>query len=126
MKSGAQNYRITNPRDMPGFVKEWSKGPFTAITGVNTLFNGLLNTPGFEGDGVPDRQGRGEAGGRLYARRDRERHHRRHPGLVRADDRLRRHQDSALRVREVQRRRAAALDRDEIGDRKSTRLNSSH
>src|SRR3546814_7165219 len=33
---------------MPGFVKELSKVPFTAITGVNTLFNGLLNTPGFE------------------------------------------------------------------------------
>jgi len=32
---------------MPNFVKELSKYPFTAITGVNTLFNGLLNTPGF-------------------------------------------------------------------------------
>ncbi|HEY9541662.1 MAG TPA: long-chain fatty acid--CoA ligase [Luteimonas sp.] len=48
MKIGALNYLITNPRDMPGFVKELSKVPFTAITGVNTLFNGLLNTPGFE------------------------------------------------------------------------------
>lgn len=48
MKFGAHNYLITNPRDMPGFVKEISKVPFTAITGVNTLFNGLLNTPGFE------------------------------------------------------------------------------
>ena len=48
MKFGALNYLITNPRDMPGFVKELSKVPFTAITGVNTLFNGLLNTPGFD------------------------------------------------------------------------------
>jgi long-chain acyl-CoA synthetase len=48
MKFGALNYLITNPRDMAGFVKELSKVPFTAITGVNTLFNGLLNTPGFD------------------------------------------------------------------------------
>ncbi len=48
MKEGALNYLITNPRDMPGFVKELRKVRFTAITGVNTLFNGLLNTPGFE------------------------------------------------------------------------------
>ena len=47
MKSGALNFLITNPRDMPGFVKELSGVKFTAITGVNTLFNGLLNTPGF-------------------------------------------------------------------------------
>ena len=48
MKFGGHNHLITNPRDMPGFVKELSKIPFTAITGVNTLFNGLLNTPGFD------------------------------------------------------------------------------
>ena len=48
MKFGGLNYLITNPRDMPGFVKEISKVRFTAITGVNTLFNGLLNTPGFD------------------------------------------------------------------------------
>ncbi|QNP40738.1 long-chain fatty acid--CoA ligase [Lysobacter solisilvae (ex Woo and Kim 2020)] len=48
MKFGGLNYMITNPRDMPGFVKELKKVPFTAITGVNTLFNGLLNTPGFD------------------------------------------------------------------------------
>jgi long-chain acyl-CoA synthetase len=44
---GGTNLLITNPRDMPGFVKELARYPFTAITGVNTLFNGLLNTPGF-------------------------------------------------------------------------------
>jgi long-chain acyl-CoA synthetase len=44
---GGTNLLITNPRDMPGFVKELGKYKFTAITGVNTLFNGLLNTPGF-------------------------------------------------------------------------------
>ena len=48
MKFGGLNYMITNPRDMPAFVKELKKVPFTAITGVNTLFNGLLNTPGFD------------------------------------------------------------------------------
>lgn len=44
---GGTNLLITNPRDMPAFVKELNKYDFTAITGVNTLFNGLLNTPGF-------------------------------------------------------------------------------
>ncbi len=48
MKLGGLNYLITNPRDMKGFVKELRNNRFTAITGVNTLFNGLLNTPGFE------------------------------------------------------------------------------
>ena len=38
---------ITNPRDFPGFVKEMSRHKFGYFTGVNTLFNGLLNTPGF-------------------------------------------------------------------------------
>ena len=48
MKFGGLNVLITNPRDMAGFVREISKLGFTAITGVNTLFNGLLNTPGFD------------------------------------------------------------------------------
>ncbi len=47
-KLGAKNLLILNPRDMKGFVKELRSYQFTAITGVNTLFNGLLNTPGFE------------------------------------------------------------------------------
>lgn len=47
LKFGGTNVLITNPRDMPGFVKELSTVKFTAISGVNTLFNGLLNTPGF-------------------------------------------------------------------------------
>ncbi|WP_233078173.1 long-chain-fatty-acid--CoA ligase FadD [Rheinheimera soli] len=47
MKYGGTNLLITNPRDMPNFVKELATYPFTALTGVNTLFNGLLNTPGF-------------------------------------------------------------------------------
>ncbi|HUJ85575.1 MAG TPA: AMP-binding protein [Burkholderiales bacterium] len=46
LKLGAHNVLITNPRDIPGFVKELKKIPFTAITGVNTLFNALLNAPG--------------------------------------------------------------------------------
>ncbi len=48
MKVGAHNLLITNPRDMPGFVKLLSKTRFSVITGVNTLFNGLLHTPGFD------------------------------------------------------------------------------
>ncbi|MBN6151076.1 long-chain fatty acid--CoA ligase [Xanthomonas sp. AmX2] len=48
MKLGGLNHLISNPRDMPGFVKELRKTRFTGITGVNTLFNGLLNTPGFD------------------------------------------------------------------------------
>ena len=46
-KIGGLNYLITNPRDMKGFVKELGKTTFSVITGVNTLFNGLLNTEGF-------------------------------------------------------------------------------
>ncbi len=48
MKFGGLNHLITNPRDMAGVVKTLSGIRFTAITGVNTLFNGLLNTPGFD------------------------------------------------------------------------------
>jgi len=48
MKLGALVYLITNPRDMKNFVKELKGVRFTAMTGVNTLFNGLLNTPGFK------------------------------------------------------------------------------
>ena len=44
---GGVNLLITNPRDIPGLVKELSRYPFTAITGVNTLFNALLNDEGF-------------------------------------------------------------------------------
>lgn len=46
-KLGASNILITNPKDIPGFVKELGKHRFTAITGVNTLFNALLNHPDF-------------------------------------------------------------------------------
>jgi long-chain acyl-CoA synthetase len=44
---GAKSVLITNPRDIPGFCKELKKHKFTIITGVNTLFNGLLNNPAF-------------------------------------------------------------------------------
>ncbi|MBT8063549.1 MAG: AMP-binding protein [Gammaproteobacteria bacterium] len=47
MAMGGVNLLITNPRDMDGFLKELQKYPFTYMPGVNTLFNGLLNTPGF-------------------------------------------------------------------------------
>jgi long-chain acyl-CoA synthetase len=48
MEAGAKNILITNPRDFEGFVKELSSIPFTAMTGVNTLFNALINTEGFK------------------------------------------------------------------------------
>jgi long-chain acyl-CoA synthetase len=47
MHHGGLNVLITNPRDIPAFVKELRKWPFTFITGVNTLYNALLNAPDF-------------------------------------------------------------------------------
>ncbi len=46
MLRGGENILITNPRDFSGFVKELSRHKFVYFTGVNTLFTGLLNTPG--------------------------------------------------------------------------------
>lgn len=48
MEAGAKNILITNPRDFKGFINEMKKNHFTAITGVNTLFNALISTPGFD------------------------------------------------------------------------------
>ncbi|MEJ6588257.1 MAG: AMP-binding protein [Crocinitomicaceae bacterium] len=45
---GATNVLITNPRDMKGFCKDLKKNPFSIITGVNTLFIGLLNQDAFK------------------------------------------------------------------------------
>lgn len=45
---GATNVLITNPRDIPGFIKELRKWKFSVLPGVNTLFNGLLNNPDFK------------------------------------------------------------------------------
>ena len=45
---GWRNILITNPRDFPAFVAELKKYKFTFISGVNTLFNALLHTPGFD------------------------------------------------------------------------------
>ncbi len=47
LKIGATNVLITNPRDIPGFVAELGKYPFTVLIGVNTLFNALLNNEAF-------------------------------------------------------------------------------
>lgn len=44
---GAISVLITNPRDLPAFIAEWSKWRVTTFTAVNTLLNGLLHTPGF-------------------------------------------------------------------------------
>jgi long-chain acyl-CoA synthetase len=48
LRLGSHNVLIANPRDFPTFVKELAKYPFNYISGVNTLFNALLNTPGFD------------------------------------------------------------------------------
>ncbi|UUE59494.1 long-chain-fatty-acid--CoA ligase FadD [Pectobacterium aroidearum] len=47
LELGGKNLLITNPRDIPAVVKEMKQYPFTAITGVNTLFNALLNNKEF-------------------------------------------------------------------------------
>ena len=47
MYFGGENVLITNPRDIPGFVKTLRKNRWSAITGVNTLFNALLHHPDF-------------------------------------------------------------------------------
>lgn len=47
LRLGWTNILITNPRDFPGFVAELKKYRFIYISGVNTLFNALLHTPGF-------------------------------------------------------------------------------
>jgi hypothetical protein len=70
---------------------------------------------GLEGHGLPDRQGRGQARRRLHARRAAQRHHRRrHAGVLRAVDRLRRHQGAAVRLREVPAGRCAPDHADEV------------
>ena len=48
MKIGAHIILITNPRDLPTFVKTLASVKFTAMVGVNTLYNALLNAPGFD------------------------------------------------------------------------------
>lgn len=47
MLYGAKIVLITNPRDMRGFIKELRSTPFSVFSGVNTLFNGLMNQPDF-------------------------------------------------------------------------------
>ncbi len=49
MSVGGLNVLISNPRDVPAFVKEMSQWPFSIVTGVNTLYNSLLHDPGFAG-----------------------------------------------------------------------------
>ena len=48
MNRGGHNILVTNPRDLPAFVKILRDYPWTCLTGVNTLFSALMNTPGFE------------------------------------------------------------------------------
>ncbi|MXR67568.1 long-chain-fatty-acid--CoA ligase FadD [Shewanella sp. JBTF-M18] len=48
LHKGANNLLITNPRDIPAFVSELKKHPFTALTGVNTLFNALVSSEEFK------------------------------------------------------------------------------
>ena len=47
MKWGSLTVLITNPRDLPAFIKELRRWKFSVLTGVNTLFNAMMNTPGF-------------------------------------------------------------------------------
>lgn len=47
LRYGAENILITNPRDIPAFIKELKKNPFTVLAGVNTLFNALMHNPEF-------------------------------------------------------------------------------
>lgn len=47
LRYGSENVLITNPRDIPAFIKELKKTPFTLLAGVNTLFNALMNNPDF-------------------------------------------------------------------------------
>ena len=55
LKLGGNDVLITNPRDIAGFVTELTKTRFTAITGVNTLFNALLDAEGFDQVGIAER-----------------------------------------------------------------------
>ena len=48
MRIGARNVLVTNPRDMKTFLKDLGRHQWTILTGVNTLFNGLLNQPNFK------------------------------------------------------------------------------
>ncbi|MFZ0763437.1 MAG: AMP-binding protein, partial [Bradyrhizobium sp.] len=48
VRAGGVNLLIPNPRDMAGFIKELSKYQVNSFPAVNTLYNGLLNTPGFD------------------------------------------------------------------------------
>lgn len=48
VRIGARNVLVTNPRDMKAFLKDLGRHPWTILTGVNTLFNGLLNQPTFK------------------------------------------------------------------------------
>lgn len=48
LKWGAHNLLITNPRDLPGFIKELKKHKVEIFPGLNTLFNGLMNQPDFK------------------------------------------------------------------------------
>ncbi len=48
MKLGCENVLIPNPRDVAGFINELTSRRWNVLTGVNTLFNTLLNAPGFD------------------------------------------------------------------------------
>ncbi|MEY4616667.1 MAG: hypothetical protein RJB66_1627 [Pseudomonadota bacterium] len=47
MLYGAEILLITNPKDLPSFIKDLAAKPFTIFSGVNTLFNALMNHPNF-------------------------------------------------------------------------------
>ena len=94
VRARARDRRATGDRDEP-----------TGLPFVRT---------GVEGDGLSDREGRGQARSRLHARRDPKRSDRNNAGKLRADARLCRRQVSTLRIREVSRCRCHARDADEV------------
>ena len=101
MSLGGENVLIPNPRDIPGFVKEMAKFKFTAITGVNTLFNALVNNPDFlqarllVAEDHAGRRDGGAGGGRGEVeggdRRSAHRGVRAHRDVARGDDQSARH-----------------------------------
>ena len=101
MSLGGENVLIPNPRDIPGFVKEMAKFKFTAITGVNTLFNALVHNADFgklDFSSLQDHAGRrdggaGGGGGEVEGSdgRSADRGVRAHRDVARRDDQSARH-----------------------------------
>ena len=106
VECGGSNIQFARERDTRRAARDRDEPARLALVGARV-----------EGDGLSDREGRGEARRRLHARRDPERPDRHDARELRADARLRRRQVPALRIREVPRRRHDARHADEVGRR---------